>query len=86
MELLLSLILFSATVLIRLQILTLILFGIILYHAVKRDWKTMGRTVLSYLLAVALIVGIPSGVAKSMIPEAEGHEQMIMKEVQEWIS
>lgn len=88
MEFIFAIIIFSAAVLIRFQILTLLLLGIIAYQLLKNGWRSMIRTSFTYLIAVAIVIGVPYGVAKQFIPEAnaDGAEQQIIEEVQEWIS
>jgi hypothetical protein len=64
----------------------LILLGFIIYHAIKTDWKAMYKTVLAYLFSVSLVISVPYGIVKIMVPEAIEAEQAIVKEVQEWMS
>jgi uncharacterized membrane protein len=77
----------SITLLVEYQIFTLILITIIIYHSVKSEWRTLTKVILSYLAAIALVIGLPYGLIKSMHPEqAQGAEQKVLKEVQNWIS
>lgn len=75
----------AITVLIECHIFTLILIGVIVYHSIKRDWRELNKTILSYLLAIALVIGVPYGVIKSVYPEAQGIEKQVVEEVQKWI-
>lgn len=86
MDIVSGLVLVSITVLLQYHILDLILLGLIIYHAIKTDRKTMFKTVLAYLLSVVIVVGVPYGLVKLKYPEAVGAEKAIMKEVQSWMS
>lgn len=77
----------AITLLLEYQVFTLILIVIIIYHAFKSDWRTLNRTILAYLLAIALVIGLPYGFIKSMYrAETTGIEQKVLEEVQKWIS
>jgi len=86
MDIITSVLLISITVILHYQILVLILLGIIIYHAIKTDWKMMCKTVFAYLFSVSLVIGVPVGFVKIMVPGANGAEKEIVKEVQEWMS
>ncbi|MGA9174998.1 MAG: hypothetical protein WBZ33_13620 [Thermoactinomyces sp.] len=79
MDFITAVLLISITVILHYQILVLILLGFIIYHAIKTDWQTMYKTVLAYLFSVSLVIGVPYGIVKIMVPEANGAEQAIVK-------
>jgi hypothetical protein len=77
----------SITLLVEYQVFTFILLIIIVRYSIKSEWRTLTKVILSYLAAIALVIGLPYGLIKSMHPEqAQGAEQKVMEEVQKWIS
>jgi ABC-type proline/glycine betaine transport system permease subunit len=87
MEFLASLIIIPVAVLIRTKVFILILLVIIGYQLiVKKNLKSMYRHVFSYLISISLVIGIPYGIAKMIVPdEANEAETQIVKEVEEWL-
>jgi ABC-type proline/glycine betaine transport system permease subunit len=87
MEFLASLIIIPVAVLIRTKVFILILLVIIGYQLiVKKNLKSMYRQVFSYLISISLVIGIPYGIAKMIVPdEANEAETQIVKEVEEWL-
>jgi hypothetical protein len=86
MDIIAGILLVSITILIQYQVLLLCLIGLVVYHSFKSDLKTMWRNIISFLLSVTIVVGIPMGVIKMLYPEAGNAESEIMKEVKEWIT
>jgi ABC-type proline/glycine betaine transport system permease subunit len=87
MEFLASLIIIPVAVLIRTKVFILILLVIIGYQLiVKKNLKSMYRHVFSYLISISLVIGVPYGIAKMIVPdEANEAETQIVKEVEEWL-
>jgi ABC-type proline/glycine betaine transport system permease subunit len=87
MEFLASLIIIPVAVLIRTKVFILILLVIIGYQLiVKKNLKSMYRHVFSYLISISLVIGVPYGIAKMIVPdEANEAETQIIKEVEEWL-
>jgi uncharacterized protein YqhQ len=85
MEFIATLIIVPVTLLIRSKIFILLLIGIIAYQLIyKKSLKSMYHHVLAYLIAISLIIGVPYGLAKTIVPEAQGAEKQILEEVAKW--
>jgi hypothetical protein len=76
----------AITLLVEYQIFTIILIGVIVRHSVKQDWRVLSQKILSYLVAIALVIGLPYGYIKISHPEVQGAEKKVLEEVEEWIS
>ena len=75
----------SITVLIHYKILHICLMALILRKAIKGETKRVGISVLSFFIAMVVLIGIPSGIVKGMYPEhMPNAEQEIIKEVTTW--
>ena len=75
----------SITVLIHYKILHLCLIGLILRKAIKGETKRVGISVLSFFIAMVILIGIPSGIVKGMYPEHMSNaDAEIIKEVTSW--
>lgn len=85
MDILTSMFYMSITLLVECQVFTFILIGVIVRHSIKQDWRGLNKTILSYMLAIALVIGLPYGYIKLSHP-VQGAEKKVLEEVEEWIS
>jgi hypothetical protein len=85
MDILTSMLYMSIVLLVENQIFTIILIGVIVRHSVKQDWRRLNKTILSYLAAIALVIGLPYGYIKLSHP-VQGAEKKVLEEVEKWIS
>jgi hypothetical protein len=86
MDILTSMFYMSITLLVECQVFTFILIGVIIRHSVKQDWRRLNKTIFSYLVSIALVIGLPYGYIKISHPEVTGAEKKVLEEVEEWIS
>ncbi len=87
MDIVLKIVYMSAIVLIHYYVLTLCFIGLVTYHAVKSDHKTMIRSIIAFCISIAILIGIPMGIMEERFPkETSGNaEAKIIREVKTWM-
>lgn len=75
-------------ILIHYHIVTICLIILTLYHACKSDARTMARSIFAFFISMVLLLGIPSGIIKTIYKDDIAGTDMkieLIKEVASWM-
>lgn len=84
MDMLVAVIVISLTLIVRYEIVGFCAITILIFGVWQKNQKKMFINLVSFFLAVILVIGAPLGLIKSLYPETNVSQEEILKEVRKW--